>query len=269
MFLGIGSYTFPWAVGADGFNDKGKLTAMSILHMAAASDIRYVQFGDNLPLHLFPQDALVLLKQKAGELGIRIETGTRGLTKKNILQYLNIAEHMQSPFLRIVIDDGLFEPGVAEVTATIKTVLPFLRDKNIQLAIENHDRFPAAVLEQIILATDTDYVAICLDTANSIGSGESIRETVSILAPYTVNLHLKDILIKRAEHKMGFIVEGIAAGDGMLDIPWIINQLLPYNKCKTAILECWSNPEATMEATLVKEKQFAGKSIEYLKTILL
>ena len=136
------------------------------------------------------------------------------------------------------------------------------------LAIENHDRFSSVSLEKIILETDPNLIGICIDTANSIGAGEGINEVLQTLGPYTVNLHLKDFMIKRVSHKMGFIVEGVAAGDGILDIPFIVGQLDKTGKCKTATLEVWSNPEDSIEATLLKEKQWVERSIHYLKKIL-
>ena len=111
-------------------------------------------------------------------------------------------------------------------------------------------------------------MGICLDTANSLGAGEGISEVVQLLAPYTVNLHVKDILIKRVPHKMGFIVEGVAAGDGMIDILSVIQQLKQTGRCKTATLELWSNPATTMEETIAKEKKLVKKSIQYLKKII-
>jgi L-ribulose-5-phosphate 3-epimerase UlaE len=67
---------------------------------------------------------------------------------------------------------------------------------------------------------------------------------------------------------MGFMIEGCAAGAGILNIPHIIQQLKPYNKCKTVTLEVWSQPEATIEQSVAKEKQWVEASIKYLKTIL-
>jgi L-ribulose-5-phosphate 3-epimerase UlaE len=67
---------------------------------------------------------------------------------------------------------------------------------------------------------------------------------------------------------MGFVVEGCAAGQGMLDIPGIINAVKKYNRCRTVTLEVWSQPESNIEQTVEKEKQWVKQSIDYLKTIL-
>jgi L-ribulose-5-phosphate 3-epimerase UlaE len=101
-----------------------------------------------------------------------------------------------------------------------------------------------------------------------LGANEGINEVTRVLGSHTVNLHVKDIIIKRLSHKMGFMIEGCAAGEGILNIPHIIQQLKPYNKCKTVTLEVWSQPEATIEQAIAKEKQWVETSIKYLKTIL-
>lgn len=266
--LGLSTYSFPWAIGVNGYLPSKPLTAIDLLHYAASNNIHSVQFGDNLPLHTFSLQELNDLKEKAGELGINIEVGTRRLTRENILIYLSIARKFKSPFVRVVIDDSDFHPDEQEVINNIKDLLPHFRQADVCLAIENHDRFPATTLRHIIQQTDPSFVAVCLDTANSLGANEGIREVVQVLGAYTINLHVKDITIKRLPHKMGFTVEGCSAGTGILNIPFIIEQLKPYNKCKTVTLEVWSQPESTIEETLAKEKRGVQKSIDYLKNIL-
>ena len=87
---------------------------------------------------------------------------------------------------------------------------------------------------------------------------------VDRLAPFTVNLHLKDYLVRRVWHKMGFVVEGVPAGDGMLNIPWLKGEIERRGTCRSAILELWTPPEPELSATIMKEKAWSEKSITYL-----
>lgn len=221
-----------------------------------------------MPLHSLSHQELTDLRELADSLNINIETGTRRLSVENISLYLSIAEKMKSPFLRAVIDDDGFHPDQQQVIEIIRTLLPQLKEKRIKLAIENHDRFPATALLNIIEQTDPALVGVCLDTANSIGANEGIGEVVRVLGPHTINLHVKDITITRFPHKMGFFIEGCPAGTGALNIPSIIQQLKQYKQCATATLEVWSSPEATVEESIAKEKRWAEISLHYLKTIL-
>jgi sugar phosphate isomerase/epimerase len=264
MRLGISTYSLPWTVAQ---HSRYEMMEM-LLELAKKNSLEFVQVGDNLPLHELTEEELMRLKKLAETCSVNIEVGTRGLSESNILLYLGIAKVFGSPFLRVVIDDMSFHPSEQEVTGIIRKLLPELKKESIILGIENHDRFPAASLERIIRSTDPAYVAICLDTANSIGAGEGIATVMDILGPYTINLHVKDILIERVPHKMGFNVRGCAAGKGMIDIPALINQLLHYKKCLTATLEIWSDPEPTNAATLAREQQWFDESIDYLKKII-
>lgn len=268
MRLGISTYSFPWSVGIAGFLPSHPLSAIELLQYASEKKLSYVQFGDNYPLDALQHFELNELKNKAEQLNIKIQPGTRKLTVENVATYISIATIFQSDFIRLVIDDEGYHPTVNEVIKIINEVVPYLNQANVLLAIENHDRFPALTLKHIIDATDTDHIAICLDTANSLGAGEGLKEVIAVLAPYIFNLHIKDFTVKRLHHKMGFTINGCEAGAGILNIPSIVEEIRKYGRCYSAILELWSDPAPTIEETIRKEKQSVENSIQYLKTFL-
>ena len=268
MFLGISTYTFPWLTEIKKQNCKPVEVALQLLSVAAAHNIIFMQFGDNLPLHNMQQHELEAIKSFASAHNIKIQAGAKKLSLKNAEQYLSIAAYFQSPFLRMIIDDEDYHPSAEEVIQIINGLLPLLKEKNIKLAIENHDRFRAVTLKNIMEKTSPEFTGVCLDTANSLGAGEGITEVLQILKPYVINLHIKDVLIKRVSHRMGFTVEGVAAGEGIIDIPSIIFQLNETGRCETATLELWLNNCDDAEQTIFTEKQLAEKSIHYLKQFL-
>jgi L-ribulose-5-phosphate 3-epimerase UlaE len=100
-----------------------------------------------------------------------------------------------------------------------------------------------------------------------MGAGEGIAEVVRTLAPFTINLHLKEFVIRRVSHKMGFVVEGLPAGEGMLNIPNLLDAIEKTGKCKSAILELWTPPSETIEETIRKENDWAEQSIVNLKKL--
>ncbi len=67
---------------------------------------------------------------------------------------------------------------------------------------------------------------------------------------------------------MGFTIEGCPAGEGQLDIPWLLGMLSGLGRCPNAILELWPPPEASLEETINKEKVWAEKSIKFLSTLI-
>lgn len=259
MQLGISSYSYPWAVGVPGSVPPEPLGASALVQKAQHFGLSRVQFGDNLPLHEVEQVAAL------GQMGLQIEAGTRRLEAQHLRRYLAIATKVGSPFLRVVIDDTGYTPSESQAIAVIGQVIDEFRQAQVVLAIENHDRFSVASLRRIIQATDPQWVGVCLDTANSLGVGEGLQEVVMGLAPYTVNLHVKDFNIERVPHKMGFVVRGCPAGQGMLNVPWILEHLAPYRRCLSATLEVWSNPLADLPSTLAQEEAWVVQSLQYLK----
>lgn len=267
MKFGISSYTFTWAVGVPGSMPDHPLSVLGLLKKAYLSGIKLVQIADNLPVEKLTEEELKLILDYSAEKGISLEMGGRGLTPEHTLKCLDIAERINSPILRMVIDNQVFEPSIIEIKLIIRDLLPELRKKRIKLAIENHDRLKAREFEDIIQSIGSEWVGICLDSVNSMGAGEGFETVAEILIPYSINLHIKDFTIFRVTHKMGFVIEGRPAGKGMLNIPDLISKTSRTGLCQSAILELWTPPEQTIEATLKKEVKWADESINYLKSL--
>ena len=136
------------------------------------------------------------------------------------------------------------------------------------LAIENHDRFSAGTLADIVRTLGTTWVGICLDTVNSFGSKEGPQVVVDTLGPLAINLHIKDFTIRRADHAMGFAIDGTPAGEGMLDVPWLLGELAGHGRDPNGILELWTPPEDTIAATVAKEAAWAERSVRYLRSFI-
>ncbi len=263
MILGIGSFTYGWSVGLDSGNPR--LSAFELLKRAADHGLNCVQIGDNLPLHHLSELKLNDLKAAALKNNIRLEVGARTLTENHLQRYLAICKSLKAPLLRFVVDGDGYEPPAETIISILKNVVSDLKQNGITLGIENHDRFKAKELAAIFEAIAEDGVGICLDCVNSIGAGEGLEWVADRLAPYTVNLHVKDFSIKRIEHKMGFTVMGAPAGDGMMDLPYVMSKLQPFNRCQSAILEQWVTPESDPDLTIKKEILWADRGINYLK----
>lgn len=265
MILGVSSFAYGWNVGVEGHLPATLMSEMDVVQKAVDFGLHCVQMGDNLPLHTLDDTALANLKDFLAENALRFEVGARGLTANHLETYLRIAEFFKAPLVRFVIDSGDYEPNDDEIVGIIKDFLPQLLRQNCTLGIENHDRFKAKELANIMRRIDDEKVGICLDCANSLGAGEGLDWVTKQLAPYTVNLHIKDFTVERLPYKMGFTVLGRPAGKGMMNLAWMLTELARYRGCQSAILELWTPPEATPEATVLKENKWAEESIAYLK----
>jgi sugar phosphate isomerase/epimerase len=182
-----------------------------------------------------------------------------------VADYVSIARQVGARLIRFVIDDSTYHPAPDTVTGVLLEISSTLGD--LTLGIENHDRFSAATLRDMIEKAGSENIGVCLDTANSLGAGEGIEAVAAVLAPLTINLHIKDFSIERVPHLMGFHVTGRPAGGGMLNLPALLEQLAQFNRCQTAVLELWTPPEPQMEQTIAKEAAWAGQSLQYLKPL--
>ncbi len=231
MRLGISSYTFVWAVGIPGHEAPSKpMTVFELLDIAARLGVRVVQIADNLPLHRLSESDLDRLSQHAGQRQIDIEVGTRGIERVHLLTYLELAKRFGSPILRTVIDQEYHssnqpsrceKPSFEVVVQTLSDVASEFERSGVKLAIENHDRFKAVEMQEMLDRIGSDHVGICFDTANSIGCVEAAELVLQTLGRRIINLHIKDFSIFRPPHNKGFIVEGASCRPGRLGHPCV------------------------------------------------
>ena len=98
-----------------------------------------------------------------------------------------------------------------------------LRKRRMKLAIENHRDMSIEELLGMMKQISSEFVGVCIDTANSLALLESPREAVEKLAPYAIAAHLKDVAVK--ESPDGFLLSEVALGDGFLDLRGIVEDL--------------------------------------------
>ena len=258
---GIGSFAFGWAAA----HGTPPLDEHSLLAFAREHGITLVQLGDNLPVHEWSAERLGRFVEASRDAGIGVELGARGLTEEHLRRYLDLCRVLRATLLRFVPDAQSYQPTVDELVALLRNAAAALAAAGVTLAIENHDRFPAAALRHIVEEAGTRHVGVCLDTANSLGAGEGLAAVTDILAPLTVNVHVKDVAIRRLPHLMGFHIEGRALGDGQLSIRDTLERVASYGRCGSVILEGWTPLGTMMEETIARERADAAVGIERLK----
>jgi 3-oxoisoapionate decarboxylase len=268
MKLGIGSYTYPWAIGVPGHPPAQPLTAQDLFRKAQALGVGVVQLCDNLPLTRLSAAELDRLAAFAGTHHIAVEIGTRGLEAANLLAYLQLARRFAAPFVRVVVDSLNHQPSPAETVSLLRPIVARFAEAGVKLAIENHDRFTAETLKGVVEALGPAQVGVCLDTVNSFGALEGPEVVVRALASYALNLHVKDFTIDRVSSQMGFVVKGCAAGQGRLDVPWLLERLRAAGREVNAILELWTPFGPTLADTLAREQTWSEESVRYLRQLI-
>ena len=265
MRAGVGSFAFGWATAhaSPPFDEQG------LLAFARRHAVPVVQIADNIPVHTWPSERLDRLVAEAG----RAQGGYRAWRAR--------ADCMSTSCATLTCAGGVArgcsassptltrtEPSPDDLIAVMRNAVPALSAAGVTVALENHDRFSAISLRHIIDSVASPYVGICLDTANSLGAGEGLREILDTLAPLTVNMHVKDVRIARLPHMMGFTVEGRPLGEGQLPIAEAIAGVRRHGRCRSVILEAWTPPAPTIAETIERERTSAESSIERLKAIL-
>ncbi len=268
MKLGIGSYAVPWHIGIGEYQPERPLTHHDLLVLAHELGVEVVQYCDNLPLHTLEEADVGALWAQAQEWRMELEIGTRGLDTAELERCATLAERFGSPFVRVVVDTPTYHPSPEELVKDLQSLRSIFVSRGLKLAIENHDRFPVKVLAQVVESAGTDWVGICFDTANSLGTLQGPNEALDALCPYVLNLHVKDVRARRESHNLGFRVEGTPAGEGTVDIPDILARVRRANPRANAIIELWTPPQATLEETICLEREWLKRSVRYLNKLL-
>ena len=272
--LGIGSWTYPYHCGLGEairkeLQIKQRMRPLELIDLAVKYQITCVQICENCPLDICSDQELEQIRDYAEEKGVRLEAGMRGATRDNLEKMLDITQKLDASLLRCVIDDGEYEPSLEEIIDVLREILPILKEKNIVLGIENHDRFRAKEFAYVMEQLNDPHFGIVLDTTNSLAQEEPVDEVLRWLAGFTVCLHFKDYTIRRSPGTIGLEIVGTPAGQGRQDIKKILDYVrLNAQQDFSTIIEFWMPPAEDIGKTLKQEDDWAEASIFYLKTLL-
>lgn len=239
MKLGLGSYAYRWAIGLKDQRPQVPMTAMQVLEAAHGYGLDVVQYADNMPLDRLDEADHHRLSDAAQDWGIALELGTQSFDAEEVARYLTIGQRLNARILRVALDAEDALVPVPELAAQLRPQLDAAARAGIRIAIENHFNYPSPRMVELIEAANHPALGICLDVANSICAGEWPEETVRMLAPHTINLHLKDYVITPDTYGVGFYIHGVPLGQGRAPIRWILDQLDHCPPDMSAILEHW------------------------------
>lgn len=264
MKLGIGTYTYMWSIGFLGMQPEKPMDWFDLLSKASELGVHVVQYGPNLPLDVLSDEQLTRLVQQARSCCIEIEVGTRGLETEHLRSQIRLAERVGARLLRTVPELAGNTPSVNQIHTSLAAIAPDLDRAGIRLALEN-GKIPAEDLAGVLEALAGASIGVTLDTVNSLAIPEGTREVVNRLAKHTFSFHVKDFVVKRVWHMMGFNVEGCPADEGQMDLPWILTQLHAAGADPNAILELWPPEQANLRQTIALEHAWAKESISNLR----
>jgi sugar phosphate isomerase/epimerase len=266
--IGVGSWTFPWAIGTvREHRPERPLTAATLVRKARELGVRMVQLVDNLPLDQLSAEELHELRNTALECSVALEVGTRGVKPSHLLRYLEIARFLGSQLVRTMAGWPGAAPPLAEVEGSLREVLPHFAQAGVSIGMENYETYPTAELAELIRRLDHPNVGVCLDVSNSLGALESKDAILDALVPLTINVHVKDISVERLPYLMGFAFYGRPVGQGRLPFEEIFSRLGETGRKSNAIIELWTPFTESLEQTLALEENWAKASIDYLRKL--
>lgn len=263
MKIGISSWTYTWHIGVAGYPlPENRMDVFALLEKAHVLGADVLQIADNLPLEKLQKKDLLRLRQTADAWDIALEVGTKGIRPEKLTAFFEIAEMLGSPIVRTLLHDEHGCPSLDEAEQNIRAVLPVLHQKQLTLAVENHDFFSVEQLRTLMERIGDPRVRICLDPVNNLAQGESSGDVLRTLGEYTVNFHCKDYTIFRKPSNLGFDVVGCAAGDGLLNLPRWMHYF--EGQDISFIVELWTPWQETIEATCALENRWAEQSMKVL-----
>jgi sugar phosphate isomerase/epimerase len=260
--FGLSSYIYRYAIAGLGGRTAPRLGAVDLLERAAALGLQVVQFCENLPLARLTAAEREELLRVSRRLGVAIEIGTRGLEVEVLLEQVDLAARLGSRALRLVL--GAADPEM--IAEALQPPLRRCRERQVVLAIENHCDLRTTQLADLIRRMDSQWLKVCLDTANSTGQLERPMETVAALGVHITQLHLKDFAVEKSP--IGYRVTGRILGQGWLDVPAVLAAVMGRRCDPDVLLEQWMEPEGSLEETLAKEQAWVESSVQAARAYL-
>ena len=114
-----------------------------------------------------------------------------------------------------------WKAAVAGFHAQIAAAVPIAERHRMPLGIENHKDW--RVDEQVALLEQysSEYLGVCLDTGNNLAILDDPTETIELLAPWTFNVHFKDMGMEECDD--GFLLSEVPLGEGVLDMRRVVD----------------------------------------------
>jgi sugar phosphate isomerase/epimerase len=114
-----------------------------------------------------------------------------------------------------------WKTAVAGFHTQIQAAIPIIEKYRMPLGLENHKDWRAEEQVSLLRQYDCELLGVSLDTGNNLTVLDDPMEAVEALAPYTLNVHLKDMAMQETE--TGFLLSEVPLGEGMLDIKRMVD----------------------------------------------
>ncbi len=261
--IGLSSYAFFWQL-------SDRVSAPISIHQAlertADLGVDLFQICDYAPLETMNDRELAALRDTAQRLGISLEVGTKGIEPEHLRHFLHIATVLGAPLLRTMFNSPGHAPTDEEAITIFTEVLPEFEAADVKIAVETYEQVPTSRILAVVTAVDSPYLGICSDPANTVASLEMPQQVIDAIAPYVLNMHVKDFGFTRKDGWVGFTYAGALLGEGLLDYDYMVTAFDPNRRNINQIVEHWLPWQDSEAETIRLENQWTQHSIQYLRS---
>jgi 3-oxoisoapionate decarboxylase len=261
--LGISTYAYFWQHSDLVPEPLSALDMLEDVHRLGAD---VFQICDYAPIEGFSDEELAGLRERAQQLEVDIELGTRGVTPEHLARYLELAKALDATMVRSMVNTADHKPTEEEAERMLREALPAYEAAGVTIALETYEQVPTSVNLGLVERIDSPSLGICLDPGNTVAALESPAEVIARCAPRTVNLHVKDFAFSRRDGWVGFTFAGVPLGEGLLDYDGMREAVDPAGRGITQVIEHWLPWQGDPETTVQLERQWTQHNLEYLRS---
>lgn len=116
-----------------------------------------------------------------------------------------------------------WKTAVAGYHKQLAIAVPIVEKHQMPLGVETHKDWTVDEHLALLKQFSSEYFGVTLDTGNNMALLDDEMEVVEKLAPYTFNVHLKDMAVE--EYEEGLLLSEVPLGEGMLDMKRIVDTI--------------------------------------------
>ena len=263
MTVGLSTYAFFWQ-----HSDAAPrpLTVVQMLEQTRDLGGGVFQICDYPAIETTSDADLAEIRGAARAADIQLELGTRGVQTAHLLDYLDLATKLDVTFVRSMLNTASHKPTVTEAITLLKEVLPAFKERGVSIGLETYEQVSTNDLVRVVEGVASPFIGVCLDPANCVARLEMPADVIDRVAPYVVNMHIKDFTFTRQDGWVGFSLIGCPLGEGFLDYDAMIEKVKPDSKTISQIVEHWLPWQGTIEQTCQLEQQWTRHNIDTLRS---
>ncbi|HWG02732.1 MAG TPA: TIM barrel protein [Trebonia sp.] len=261
MPIGLSTYAFFWRSSPGAPRPAG---LAEMLDETARLGASVFQICDYPAVESMTPAGLRAVRDHAAGLGITLELGTRGVSLPHLEKYRELAAALDVRFVRSMLRTASHQPSAAEAISLLRAAMPRYADQGVTLGLETYEQVPTRDLLTVVREADSPHLGVCLDPGNCVARLETPAYVIGQVAPYVVNMHVKDFAFTRQQGWVGFSLTGCPLGTGLLDYDGMIRAVRPEERGISQVVEHWLPRAETIEETCATEREWTRHSMEFL-----